>query len=43
MTWDEYYEYLEVLWEAVDKNNLEDIKEYNRLRRDLRKTIEEEQ
>lgn len=43
MTLKEYYEFLALLWANVDQNNLEEIREYNRLRRDLRKTVEEEQ
>lgn len=42
MTWTEYYEYLALLWEGVNKDSLEEIHEYNELRRDLRKAVEQE-
>lgn len=42
MTREELYEMLKKKWEQVDKNNLEEIKAYNRWARKLRKEYESE-
>lgn len=42
MTWTEYYEYLALLWESVDKTNLQEIRDYNELKRQLRHEVEKE-
>lgn len=41
MTQEEYHKILKVAWENVDKNNLEAIKRYNEMKRQLRKELEE--
>lgn len=40
MTQEEYYEILKKEWEKVDKNNLEEIKKYNEMKRQLRQLLE---
>lgn len=40
MTQKEYYEILKVAWEKVDTNNLEAIKRYNEMKRQLRNEME---
>lgn len=42
MTREELYEMLKQRWEQVNKNNLEEIKSYNRWARELRKEYESE-
>ena len=42
MTREEYYDICKALWEATNKDCLPDIREYNRLRRDLRRLIEDD-
>ena len=39
MTIYEYYEILRKKWERVDKNNLQEIKQYNEFKRQLRKEL----
>lgn len=39
MTLKEYYEELKRLWAQVDKNSLAEIKRYNELKRELRRTV----
>ena len=39
MTLEEYYEKLKNLWAHVDKDNLEEIKRYNEIRREMRRTV----
>ena len=39
MTTDEYYKILKERWERVDKNNLQEIKNYNEFKRQLRKEL----
>ena len=41
MTLAEYYEILGIKWKEANKENLEEIKEYNRFKHELRKEIEE--
>lgn len=40
MTHEEYYKILKVAWENVDKNDLEAIKRYNEMKRQLRNELE---
>ena len=40
MTQKEYYEILKKEWEKVDKNNLNEIKKYNEMKRQLRELLE---
>lgn len=37
----EYYEILKKEWEKVDKNNLNEIKQYNEMKRQLRQLLED--
>lgn len=39
MTTEEYYEILKREWEKVNKENLNDIKRYNEMKRQLRQLI----
>jgi len=39
MTEKEYYEILKEKWEKVDKNSLEEIKQYNLFKRELRREL----
>lgn len=39
MTLEEYYKYLKDLWAHVNKDNLEEIKRYNEIRREMRRTV----
>lgn len=39
MTLEEYYKYLKDLWAYVNKDNLEEIKRYNEIRREMRRTV----
>lgn len=39
MTLEEYYEILKAEWEKVNKDNLEEIKRYNEMKRQLRKIL----
>ena len=39
MTTEEYYEILKREWEKVNKENLNDIKRYNEMKRQLRRLI----
>lgn len=39
MTEQEYYKILKEKWEKVDKNNLEEIKQYNLFKRELRREL----
>lgn len=41
MTTDEYYKILKEWWEQVDKNNLQEIKNYNEFKRQLRKELQD--
>lgn len=41
MSRSEYYEILKQEWEKVNNDNLEDIKRYNRMKKELREEIEE--
>lgn len=40
MTQEEYYKILKAAWENVDKNDLEAIKQYNEMKRQLRNELE---
>ena len=40
MTQEEYYKILKTAWENVDKNDLEAIKRYNEMKRQLRDELE---
>ena len=40
MTLEEYYKILEKRWKQVNKDNLQEIKQYNEFKRMLRKEIE---
>ena len=39
MTQQEYYKILEERWKQVNKNNLQEIKNYNEFKRQLRKEL----
>ena len=41
MTNQEYYQILKERWEQVDKNNLQEIKNYNEFKRQLRKELQD--
>lgn len=41
MTTEEYFEILKREWEKVNKENLNDIKRYNEMKRQLRQLIED--
>lgn len=41
MTNQEYYQILKEQWEQVDKNNLQEIKNYNEFKRQLRKELQD--
>lgn len=43
MTLEEYYRYLATEWDKVNKNNLSEIQQYNRMKSDLRHIIMDEE
>lgn len=43
MTLEEYYRHLSSEWDKVNKNSLEEIRQYNRMKRDLRHIIMDEE
>jgi len=43
MTLEEYYRILAIEWDMVNKEDLQEIRQYNRRRYDLRKLILEEE
>jgi len=43
MTLEEYYRILAIEWDRVNKEDLQEIRQYNRRRYDLRKLILEEE
>ena len=42
MTVEEYYAILKIEWEAVNKDSIEEIRQYNKMKRSLRQLIEEQ-
>lgn len=40
MSQEEYYKILKDAWEKVNKNNLEEIRKYNEMKRQLRKLLD---
>ena len=41
MITDQYYKLLKERWKLVDKNNLQEIKNYNEFKRQLRKELQD--
>ena len=39
MTWEEYYKIIKARWECVNKERIEEIREYNHFKEELRKLV----